>query len=58
LLAKGNTNKDIANRLELVYGRDPLLAIHGKISVHSVTELVLSGVRRGFVTWRANASQP
>jgi DNA-binding NarL/FixJ family response regulator len=48
LLAKGNANKDIANRLELsLYTVE---TIHGKISVKSVTERVLSGVRRGLVT--------
>jgi len=52
LLAKGNANKDIADRLELsLYTAEThCWAIHGKVSVHSFTELVLSGFRHGFLT--------
>ena len=52
MLAEGNSNKEIANRLNL--SLHPVEThrsrIMEKLGVHSTAELVLSAVRRGFVT--------
>lgn len=52
LLAEGNSNKDIANRLGLSLHtvETHRSRIMEKLDVHSTAELVLSAVRRGLVT--------
>jgi two-component system response regulator NreC len=52
LLAEGNCNKDIANRLDLSLHtvETHRWRIMDKMSLHSVAELVLSAVRRGLVS--------
>ena len=52
LLAEGNSNKDIANRLSLSLHtvETHRWRIMEKLDLHSVAELVLSAVRRGMVT--------
>jgi len=52
LLAEGNSNKDIANRLNLSLHtvETHRWRIMEKMDVHSTAELVLSAVRRGLVT--------
>jgi DNA-binding NarL/FixJ family response regulator len=52
LLAEGNSNKDIANRLNLSLHtvETHRWRIMEKLDLHSTAELVLSAVRRGMVT--------
>jgi two-component system, NarL family, response regulator NreC len=52
LLAEGNSNKDIANRLSLSLHTVETHRWHimEKMGLHSIAELVLSAVRRGLVT--------
>jgi two-component system, NarL family, response regulator NreC len=52
LLAEGNSNKDIANRLNLSLHtvETHRWRIMEKLDLHSTAELVLSAVRRGLVT--------
>ena len=52
LLAEGNSNKDIANRLNLSLHtvETHRWRIMEKMDLHSTAELVLSAVRRGLVT--------
>jgi DNA-binding NarL/FixJ family response regulator len=52
LLAEGNSNKDIANRLSLSLHtvETHRWRIMEKLDLHSTAELVLSAVRRGMVT--------
>jgi two-component system, NarL family, response regulator NreC len=52
MLAEGNSNKEIANRLNLSLHtvETHRSRIMEKLSVHSTAELVLSAVRRGLVT--------
>ncbi|MCX6632078.1 MAG: response regulator transcription factor [Candidatus Solibacter sp.] len=52
LLAEGNANKDIANRLNLSLHtvETHRWRIMEKMGLHSIAELVLSAVRRGLVT--------
>lgn len=52
LLAEGNCNKDIANRLELSLHtvETHRWRIMEKMNLHSMAELVLSAVRRGIVS--------
>src|SRR6516165_5379181 len=52
LLAEGNSNKDIANRLNLSLHTVETHRWHimEKLDLHSTAELVLSAVRRGMVT--------
>ena len=52
LLAEGNSNKEIANRLNLSLHtvETHRSRIMEKLGIHSTAELVLSAVRRGFVT--------
>jgi DNA-binding NarL/FixJ family response regulator len=52
LLAEGNSNKDIANRLNLSLHtvETHRWRIMDKLDLHSTAELVLSAVRRGMVT--------
>jgi DNA-binding NarL/FixJ family response regulator len=52
LLAEGNSNKDIANRLNLSLHtvETHRSRIMEKLGIHSTAELVLSAVRRGLVT--------
>ena len=52
LLAEGNSNKDIANRLKLSLHtvETHRTRVMEKLGVHSTAELVLSAVRRGLVT--------
>jgi DNA-binding NarL/FixJ family response regulator len=52
LLAEGNSNKDIANRLNLSLHtvETHRWRIMEKLDIHSTAELVLSAVRRGLVT--------
>ncbi len=52
LLAEGNSNKDIAARLNLSLHTVETHRTHimDKLNVHSAAELVLSAVRRGLVT--------
>jgi DNA-binding NarL/FixJ family response regulator len=52
LLAEGNSNKDIANRLNLSLHTVETHRWHlmEKLNLHSTAELVLSAVRRGLVT--------
>jgi two-component system, NarL family, response regulator NreC len=52
LLAEGNSNKDIANRLSLSLHtvETHRWRIMEKLDLHSTAELVLSAVRRGLVT--------
>jgi two-component system response regulator NreC len=52
LLAEGNSNKDIANRLNLSLHtvETHRWRIMEKMDLHSIAELVLSGVRRGLVS--------
>jgi DNA-binding NarL/FixJ family response regulator len=52
LLAEGNCNKDIANRLDLSLHtvETHRWRIMDKMSLHGVAELVLSAVRRGLVS--------
>lgn len=51
MLAEGNANKDIANRLELSLHtvETHRTRIMDKLGLHSISELVLSAVRRGLV---------
>lgn len=52
LLAEGNSNKDIANRLRLSLHtvETHRWRIMDKLDLHSTADLVLSAVRRGLVT--------
>jgi DNA-binding NarL/FixJ family response regulator len=52
LLAEGNCNKEIANRLDLSLHtvETHRWRIMEKMDLHSVAELVLSAVRRGLVS--------
>jgi DNA-binding NarL/FixJ family response regulator len=52
LLAEGNSNKEIANRLNLSLHtvETHRWRIMEKLDLHSAAELVLSAVRRGMVT--------
>ena len=52
LLAEGNSNKDIANRLNLSLHtvETHRWRIMEKMDLHGTAELVLSAVRRGLVT--------
>jgi DNA-binding NarL/FixJ family response regulator len=52
LLAEGNSNKDIANRLNLSLHtvETHRWRVMEKLDLHSTAELVLSAVRRGLVT--------
>ena len=52
LLAEGNSNKEIANRLNLSLHtvETHRWRIMEKLDLHSTAELVLSAVRRGMVT--------
>jgi DNA-binding NarL/FixJ family response regulator len=52
LLAEGNSNKDIANRLSLSLHtvETHRWRLMEKMDLHSTAELVLSAVRRGMVT--------
>ena len=52
LLAEGNSNKDVANRLNLSLHtvETHRWRIMEKMDMHSTADLVLSAVRRGMVT--------